>query len=377
MSTVDSLPDIHVIGHDRLLSRLRRDVREGRLSHAYILDGPVGSGRHTVARWLCASLACENRPNRTAQAFWQDQNGQLDMFGSPQTASAPVIPPDAPLPCGICPACRKVLNGSCPDIRFIGRGGKTSIGVDAVRFLRQDVLIPPNDLDTRIYIIEDAEAMTVQAQNALLLTLEEPPPYVLFLLLCNGTESLLETIRSRAPTLRTQPVPDTDVRAYLSSHRRTLPEEELSAVLLRAGGCIGQAMALTDARTLKPILRNRAMVEEFVTACAGHELGRVLACMNQWGTKREGVCDILDGVNLALRDLLLLRRSEGVRLLFYTDRDNATELAFSLTARALLDMSDTLFRARGCLEANGNVRLTLTSMGLAMCQAGKERISIT
>lgn len=355
-------PPFAVVGNASLLNRLERDIRGGQLSHAYILEGREGSGRHTVAHRICAALACENRPGRVMAEEDTDQMGFFDL--EPVASSPREVDPDAPLPCGVCPACRKVAEGKCPDIRIIGREGKASIGVDAVRFLRQDVLIPPNDLDVKIYVIEDAERMTVQAQNALLLTLEEPPAYVLFLLLCDGAESLLETIRSRAPLLRTQPIPDDEIRAYLKAHRCTLPEEELSAVLLRADGCIGQALALSGAKALGPVLKHRALCDDFISLCARGRGDGIPALLNRFGNKREGVLEALALITLAVRDLTLLRRSETVRLKYYTDRAAAEELAWRFTNRGLLKLYNALCHAAEALEANGNVRLTLTQLAV-------------
>jgi DNA polymerase-3 subunit delta' len=350
-----------VAGNHTLLAGLLRDVRDNRLNHAYILDGPQGSGKHTVARWLSAAIACDNRPGREL-AQTDSQSEQMSLF---EEFPAPprVIPPDAPLPCGVCPACRKVLEGNSPDIRLVGREGKASLGVEAVRFLRQDVLIPPGELDRKIYILEDAETMTVQAQNALLLTLEEPPPYVLFLLLCNGVNALLETVRSRAPVLRTQLLPDAVVRDYLQS-RRHLPEDQMETVLLLAGGCIGQAMDLSDARTLGAVMRSRTLCTDFLEGCALHQADRVLSCLNQWGTQREAVCDLLATLTQALRDLILLRAGESVRLTFYTNREKALDMTARFTKRELLALYHAVGRARDVLEANGNVRLTLTQMSV-------------
>lgn len=345
-----------VIGNQALTGRLLRDVRDGRLNHAYILDGPAGSGRHTIARLLCGAVACENRPGQIRRD--EDQLGMFDSLPKPKPL------PGAKLPCGECPACVKLLSGQCPDIHVIGREGKATLGVDAVRFLRQDVLIPPNDLDTKIYIIEDAETMTVQAQNALLLTLEEPPAYVLFLLLCSGADALLETIRSRAPVLRLQPVPDDRIRQYLIDHKRSLPDADMNAVLSRAAGSIGQAMALSDARSLKPILRTRNAVDEYVRACAAQKTADLLACVGSWDTKRDAVSDILTGLDKAFRDLLLLKSSETVTLLWYEDAETALDLSSSLSQRALLRLIDGLREAQKALDANANVKLTLTRMAL-------------
>ena len=351
-----------VIGNRELMERLDRDIRAGQLSHAYILDGRQGSGRHTIARHICAAIACENRPGRVVSYVEDaDQRGFFDFDEPPPPRE---IPADAPLPCWECPACRKVLEDKCPDIHIIGREGKASIGVDAVRFLRQDVLIPPNDLDTKIYVVEDAHTMTVQAQNALLLTLEEPPPYVLFLLLCDDADSLLETIRSRAPVLRTRPVPDEEVRAFLKARRCTLSEEDLAAVLLRADGCIGQALTLADGRAVKPIIKLRALCDGFVETCAAKRYDRLPAVLGGFGSKRDGVSEVLAMVNLAVRDLVLLRHGETVRLKYYTDRAAAEELASRFTTRALLRIYRALGNAAVSLEGNGNVRLTLMQMAV-------------
>ena len=145
-----------MIGNDALRVRLADDLRRGRLSHAYILEGPVGSGKHTLARQIAAALSCERKQDVTS-----------------------------PLPCRSCPACRKILSGNSPDLITVKREeDKTTFGVEVIRELRQDVPVAPNDTDYKVYLIEDAHLMTQQAQNAFLLTLEEPPPYVLFLLLC-------------------------------------------------------------------------------------------------------------------------------------------------------------------------------------------------
>jgi DNA polymerase-3 subunit delta' len=208
--------------------------------------------------------------------------------------------------------------------------------------------------------------MTVQAQNALLLTLEEPPPYVLFLLLCDGADALLETIRSRAPVLRTEPIPDESIRAYLKSRRCTLSEEDLNAVLLRADGCIGQALTLADARAVKPILKLRSQCDEFMEACAAHRYDRLPAILNGFGSKRDAVGEVISLLRLAVRDLILLRHGESVKLKYYTDRDTAETLAGRFTTRFLLKLYQGLNTASEGLEANGNVRLTLMQLAITV-----------
>ena len=361
--------DHGIVGNRDLLMRLERDIRAGMLSHAYIIDGPTGSGRHTLARHICTSLACHNRPGRAiAEPISDpDQMGFFDL--EPVAPPAPrEVSPDAPLPCHECLSCRKVMEEKCPDIHLISREGKATIGAAAIRFLRSDVLIPPNDLDTKIYIIEDAETMTVQAQNALLLTLEEPPPYVLFLLLCNGSDALLETIRSRAPILRTQPIPDEEIRAYMKARKCTLTEEDLSAVILQADGCIGQALTLSDGRAVKPILKLRTDCDDLIEAAASKRADGMVMVLYRYLPKktdasaRAKASSLLSLASLAVRDLLLLRHGEGVRLKYYTDREVAESLAARFTTRYLLALTEALNAAREALEANANLSLTLMQL---------------
>ena len=209
-----------VAGNALLKERLAPKLLAGRLPHALILEGKAGSGRRTFAREIAMAAACEKRAD-----------------------------PALPLPCGECEACRKIGNDLSPDILRIARApGKATLGVEAVRGVRESVRTVPNDLDVKIYIIEDADTMTVQAQNALLLTLEEPPQYVLFLLLATDAMALLETIRSRAPVYRTQPVSEREMQEYLIAHSpeaarlfREAPEEA-EGILRLSGGSIGEAL---------------------------------------------------------------------------------------------------------------------------------------
>ena len=151
-------------GNRSLLMRLANELSAGSFSHAYIIEGQEGFGKHTLARNMVMALACEHRTDA-----------------------------GYPLPCGKCPSCRKIAGGISPDVTLVRRPeGKTMITVDTVRDLRSDVPIFPNDLDFKVYIIEDAHTMNPQAQNALLLTLEEPPPFVLFLLLLCCAQPLVQ-----------------------------------------------------------------------------------------------------------------------------------------------------------------------------------------
>ena len=131
-----------LIGNETIKSILAADLAKDTGAHAYILEGPRGSGKHTAALQIAAAVLCENRGD-----------------------------PNRPLPCGSCSACRKILGGFSVDVMTVTNGDKASLGVDAIRAVKESLYVTPNDGEKKFYLIENAHLMTTQAQNALLLSL--------------------------------------------------------------------------------------------------------------------------------------------------------------------------------------------------------------
>ena len=332
-----------VAGNRELRARLGADLERGGFSHAYILEGQEGCGKHTLATAVIMALACKNR---TVSGY--------------------------SLPCNECEPCRKIREGISPDVMYIKRPeGRATMGVDTVRNLRSDVSVLPNDLDFKVYIIEDADTMTPQAQNALLLTLEEPPPFVLFLLLAKKADALLETIRSRAPILRLQPVSDEEMSAHLLSPERPAiarsakalaadSPEEFAALLKMANGSIGRALVLLEEKKRAPLLAARALAEQFCALLAeGTRPDALLELLLSLPTARDELNARLDLFALALRDLTLLMHSETAPLVFFTDRERAADLAARFTPARLLATLSATEQAGQALLTNANTRLTL------------------
>lgn len=329
-----------LVANESLRRRICSDVLCGTLSHAYIIEGVRGSGKHTVARLTAAALACENKGD----------DGK-------------------PLPCGECPTCKKILSGLCPDIITVGREDRATMGVDSVRFLKGDVSVVPNDLDYKIYVIEDADKMTSHAQNAFLLTLEEPPSYVLFLLLCENSGALLETIRSRAPIIRTEPIAKDLIDEYISSNDPRAHQMKSSApadyaeLLMAADGGIGKALELLEPKTFAPILSRRRLVKEFISCAVNRSSAKdVLSLLSRFSSKREDIAEELSMIRAAIRDLLALKKSETPPLLFYENVESATEISERVSATRLVELSEMIWEAEQRTAMNANVRLTLISL---------------
>ena len=162
------------LGNDAIKRRLSGAFASGRVAHSYLLCGPAGSGKHTLARILCAAMECE-------------KDG-------------------AAVPCGVCPGCRKALAGIHPDVITVDDPDHKAMTVDPIRAARSDMFIRPNEGRRKIYVIPRGQDMNESAQNALLKILEEPPDYGAFLILSTNAERLLPTIRSRCAELQLGPV---------------------------------------------------------------------------------------------------------------------------------------------------------------------------
>ena len=332
-----------VVGNDALCERLCLDVLTGKLSHACIIEGADGTGKHLIAYQTAAALACTRK----------------SLHGGN-------------IPCGECPECRKVLEGKSPDVIVISSEGKATIGVDTVRFIREDCVKLPNDLDFKLYIIEDADKMTDQAQNALLLTLEEPPSFVRFMLLCENATSLLETVRSRAPIFRTVGVGADELDVYICSHdpravqMKTSSPYEYAELIAASKNGIGRALEFLDARTFAPTLEIRRFAMKFIEiATSGakrEELFSLLPVLAPKKIQRELFARQLEAILDAASDLTLLKKDDKAPISFFSDRKYAQEISGRCSINFLYDLTRAVMTAQESNLKNANVRLTVIKM---------------
>ena len=233
-----------LLGNDTLKRRLSALQAKGKLTHSFLLTGPEGSGRHTLARILCAAMQCTAPGER---------------------------------PCGVCPQCRKVLDGAHPDICIVDDPEKKTIPVKLVRDACTDLYIRPNEGQRKIYLFPRAQDLNQQGQNVLLKSIEEPPPYGTFLLLAEHAEQLLPTIRSRCVELRLSPLPEAVLLPALRERFPDVPEGTLRAAGVRAGGYLGRAESiLRDDAGLLP------QSAAFVRAYCARRPEELLRCSPRW-----------------------------------------------------------------------------------------------
>ena len=242
-----------LLGNDRLKSNLRQTLRRDRISHFYLISGPEGSGKHTLARLLSAAILCdgENRP------------------------------------CGACPACRKALAGIHPDVIVVDDPEKKTVPVELIRQARADLFIRPNEGSHKIYLFPRAQDMQGPSQNALLKVLEEPPSYGVFLLLADNPGVLLPTVRSRCTELTLEPLPESVLLPALKKEFPEADEGALRAAGEQSGGYLGQAKALMGAE----IPPQTIQIVKAYALRSSLDLVRVLVPMEKW--KRDQLLPIL------------------------------------------------------------------------------------
>ncbi len=261
-----------LLGNRRLKDNLIRSLGQGHISHFYLICGPAGAGKHTLARLLAAAILCREQGR----------------------------------PCLACGPCRKVLSGNHPDFITVDEPEKKTVPVETVRAACRELYIRPNESDHKILLFPRAQDMRAEAQNALLKVLEEPPEHGIFFLLSDSPERLLPTVRSRCTLLSLSPLAAEELREAL---RREFPQAEpadVEAAILRGGGFFGQAKALLSQGTALP-----PQTEQFAAAYGAKNalaLTETLVPMEKW--KRDALISALNQW-LELLEGALVCRSGG------------------------------------------------------------------
>lgn len=318
-----------IYGNERLKARLSSELALGKLAHAYLVEGAPGSGRFLLSRTLCALVAGNLR--------------------------------DA----------ERIREGLCPDIHIVEPpSSRRTIGIDQVRALRSAASVKPSELEFQAFIIKNAHLMTVQAQNALLKLLEEPPGQILFLLLCDNASSLLATVRSRAPVLRMQSFSADELKVCLTEGRFALPEAKLLAArdrdaldaLLRGCVTIGSAKALLTAEASTADDPARAALA-FWQAVANKNTADITLAAIKAPADREGMSLFLKSARTALRDLAALRQTGEHELLFGYENE-LRSLARKMPIGLIVRLDDLILSLQRDLASNANLNNLKTALAV-------------
>lgn len=243
-----------LLGNQRLRDNLTQSISRGHISHFYLISGPRGSGRHTLAKLLAAAILCQKEDK----------------------------------PCLSCNPCRKVMEGNHPDFITVEDPEHKTTAVKIVRQYREDMFIRPNESEYKVYLFP--QELGTEGQNALLKILEEPPSYGVFILLTDNPEKILPTVRSRCTELKLQAIPEKLLHRQLRQDFPEAPEEDLQAAISRSGGFLGPAREiLGEGAEIPP--QTIAFVKAFA-ARDGLGLTQALVPMEKW--KRDQLVEVLN-----------------------------------------------------------------------------------
>ena len=313
-----------IIGQEQIKDHLHNAIAQKKVSHAYIIQGERSAGKEFVAKIFARTLQCEK--------------SGLE-------------------PCDECHSCKQALSGNQPDIIYVMHDKPNSIGIDDIRSqVTGDVAIKPYSSRYKIYIINEGEKLTTQAQNALLKTLEEPPEYAVIMILTTSMESLLPTIQSRCVVLNMRPVKDELVKNYLMKQLK-LPDYQADICVAFARGNIGRAKLLAGSEDFDNICHEALSL---VKNIKGMELTDVMQAVKKLRDYRLDVDDYLDVLSIWYRDVLMFKATNDTNhLVFKNEIQYIRKAADKSTYEGIEKILDALEKAKGRLNANVNFELIM------------------
>ena len=316
-----------IYGQDAVKRFMRNALETGQIPHACILTGEKSSGKEFIAGIFARALQCEK--------------------GGTQ-------------PCEECHSCLQALSGNHPDIIRVTHEKPGSIGVEDIRTqVNNDIVIRPYYGPYKIYLINEAEKMTVQAQNALLKTLEEPPAYGVILLLTANADELLATIRSRCVKLEMKPVKDDIIRRYLMEELK-VPDYKANVCVAFARGNIGRAKLLASSEDFDRVKEEAVTLLKYI-----HELetAEIAAAIKKIGEFKLDVTDYLDLICVWYRDVLLFKATNDANHLIFKEEIKYIRMEADRTSyEGLEKILDAVEKAKQRLSANVNFDLTMQLM---------------
>lgn len=313
-----------ILGHEEIISHLQNAIHLKKISHAYILDGEEGAGKNLLAATFAQTLQCEK--------------GETS-------------------PCGTCRSCKQAISGNQPDIIYVEHRNAGSIGVEDIREqLCGDIQIRPYSSPYKIYIIDEAEKMTIQAQNALLKTIEEPPSYGVIFLLTTNSEAFLPTILSRCVTLKLRPVKDNLIRKHLMEELR-IPDYQADLCTAFARGNVGKARKLAASEHFGE-LKDHAV--HLVRHMNDMELWEITEAIRKVADYKADINDYLDLLVFWYRDVLLFKATRQVDGLVFSEEINYISFQASrISYEGLGQIIEALEKAKVRLKANVNFELVM------------------
>ena len=322
-----------VVGNEQAQAILERALSAGQLRHAYLLHGPEGVGKLTLALAFAQAALCQRRLPGESEA------------------------------CGECASCRKVAHGNHADLTVVqSEEGKRWLSIDTVRAMEHLASLAPTEGAYRIFIFPDMESLQERAANALLKTLEEPPDGVIILLLATEPDALLPTILSRCQLIALRPLPPEQISAALRERWGVAPAaaERLAGL---ANGRLGWAVRAQE-RPEDQAERERTL--ERIVALVAAPIDERMRIAGELGSDNATVRATLDLWIGWWRDVTLVANGAHALLSAGMARHAAERIGVAIGPNRARAFLDALLMALASMDINANPRLTLENLALEL-----------
>ena len=324
-----------IIGQEQIKEHLQSALSAKKISHAYIINGEKSSGKEFIAKIFAMALQCEKEGTE---------------------------------PCNECRSCKQALSKNQPDIIFVSHEKPNTISVDDIRAqVNNDVAIKPYSSKYKVYIINEAEKMTPQAQNAILKTLEEPPAYAVILLLVSNMNSLLPTILSRCVTLNMKPVRDELIRKFLMEELQ-VPDYKANVCVGFARGNVGKAKLLASSEEFENIKAEALSLLKYIKDMEMQEIVAAIKKINEYKLE---IQDYFDIIAIWYRDVLLFKATmDANQLIFRDEVQTLRKIAARCSYEGIERVIQALSTAKKRMEANVNFDLLMELLLLEIQENG-------
>ncbi|WIV12316.1 DNA polymerase III subunit delta' [Proteiniborus sp. MB09-C3] len=314
-----------IIGHEKIIENLKNAIKNNTVSHSYLFEGPKSIGKEKLAKVFAKTLLCQRGGDS---------------------------------PCNTCPSCMKIESGNHPDFHM-EYPDKDSFKKEQIEELQRTIRKIPLESNRKIYILDDVDKMTQQAQNSFLKTLEEPPGYAIIMLLATNGYSLLPTIVSRCQIVKFTPIERHKIeKALVNNFGRS--EEQARFIASFSNGIIGKAIELSKSDDFK-LLRDE-IIEKLNTVINGDKL-KIFSISEFFEQNKELIDEVMDIILLWYRDLLIYKETKNVGFLINKDKaDSISYQCQKLSKQKIMDILDVVRRTKEDIHSNVNFQLAIEVM---------------
>jgi len=318
----------NIIGQERAINYLLKSIMQNKIASSYIFNGKEGVGKKTTAIEFAKCINCLNIT----------ENYQS---------------------CENCPSCKKINKKICPDVKII-EPEKDRLKIEQIREFRKDISMKPFENKKRIYIINNAEELTIDAANCLLKTIEEPPEFAVIILICSNINSILPTIISRCRVLYFRTISSLKIEKTILERNGSM-KNKAKIIAKIARGSIGKALdILADTDFLN---RRNKVLNQLAEIIPGKIDGEILNRKEKIFSDANHSKEIMEIILLWYRDLLIIKELNCPQYIVNDDRlALLIDTAKLYSKKMLIDILNYLLQVQEYLKKNANKNILFESL---------------